>query len=96
MERSLIQDAERIEEMTEGRIPFDRACWIALYIQRITSGMSHEDAIRLEEEEHAERGEPSPYNQQRAQAYLTANPASNIAEALEITKAPRGWDHVDA
>ena len=60
-ERSLIQDAERIQELTNDRIPFDRACWIALYIQRITSGMSHEDALRLEEEEHAKRGQPSPY-----------------------------------
>ena len=55
MERTLLQDAERIEELTENRIPFDRACWIALYIQRITSGMTHEQAIAAEELEKRDR-----------------------------------------
>ena len=55
MERNLIQDAERIQELTNDRIPFDRACWIALYIQRITSGMSHEEAMEKEAQERAER-----------------------------------------
>ena len=71
MERDLMQDAERIEELTEGRIPFDRACWIALYITRLTSGMSHEEAIRMEEKEHAERGQPSPYDHGTAKAILS-------------------------
>lgn len=69
MERNLIQDAERIQELTNDRIPFDRACWIALYIQRITSGMSHEEAIRLEGEEHAERGNTSPNLLSEAEVY---------------------------
>ena len=55
-ERNLIQDAERIQEITNDRIPFDRACWIALYIQRITSGMTHEQAIAAEEDELTKRG----------------------------------------
>ena len=61
MERNLIQDAERIQELTNDRIPFDRACWIALYIQRITSGMSHEQAIAAEEQEKAAPEIPAPF-----------------------------------
>lgn len=56
MERNIIEDAERIEELTEHRIPFERACWIALYIQRITSGMTHQQALAAEEEEMVARG----------------------------------------
>ena len=56
MERNIIEDAERIEELTENRIPFERACWIALYIQRITSGMTHQQALAAEEEEMVARG----------------------------------------
>jgi hypothetical protein len=54
-DRSIISDAERIQELTEFRIPFDCACWIALYIQRITGGMSHEEAMEREAQERAER-----------------------------------------
>ena len=51
MESDLIHNAERIEELTDGRIPFDRACWIALYIHKINNGVSHEQAIAEEEQE---------------------------------------------
>ncbi len=71
-ERSLIADAERIEEMAEGRISFERATWIALYLQRITGGMSHEEAIALEAEEIETRkvaalpADPDGQNEDRA------------------------------
>ena len=58
---TLLEMAEEIERLTEGRIPLDRASWIALYIQRLEGGMTHEQAIAAEEQEHAERGQPSPY-----------------------------------
>ena len=37
MDHSILEKAEAIESMTEGRIPFDRACWVALAIENGTT-----------------------------------------------------------
>ena len=91
MERNLIQDAERIQELTNDRIPFDRACWIALYIQRITSGMSHEQAIAAEEQEKSERGQASG-----CELCGEAFSQDHDCTRGDHHYTPRGWDHVDA